>query len=136
MRAPIWRSGVAARSIGRFISDESPISSLSKRWPASSPVIRRIAVPELPMSSACAGCLAGRCSPTPCTRTSLRAGLLDAHAERAHRRHGREAVLAFEKAATSVTPSAMPPSMSARCEIDLSPGTRTAPATPVTGWTT
>ena len=33
---------------------QSPISSLSKLCPASRPVIRRIAVPELPMSSACA----------------------------------------------------------------------------------
>ncbi len=62
-RAPISRSGTATRSIGRRMSEASPISVESKACPASSPMNRRMAVPALPMSSgaaAAAQALAGR----------------------------------------------------------------------------
>ncbi len=98
-RAPIWRSGVATRSIGRFISEASPISSLSKRWPASRPVIRRMAVPEFPMSSACGA----RLEPVQpdAVHRDLRAARSARSARRARAlpRMRRQAIFAFEKAA-------------------------------------
>ena len=45
----------------------------------------------------------------------------------------RQHVLALEQAATVVSPSASAPSISARCEIDLSPGARTRPFRRATG---
>ena len=50
--APISRSGFATRSMGRFISDASPINVDENSCAASRPVNSRIAVPALPMSSA------------------------------------------------------------------------------------
>ena len=131
IRAPIARSGSATRSIGRCISDSSPISTLSnacaREQSHEEPHGRaRIAHVER------AARRRSPCSPTPCTRTSLRARSLDrarpALAARAS--VARQSSLS-RKPATSVRPSAMPPSISARCEIDLSPGTRIARRTPL-----
>ena len=70
MTAPIWRSGSASRRMGRFVSEASPSSAVSNGRPASSPVIMRIVVPELPQSSAPAA--ARRPSkPTPLTSASV-----------------------------------------------------------------
>ena len=53
--APICASGPITRRIGRLDSDSSPNSVVWNRWPASSPHMRRIVVPELPQSIAWAG---------------------------------------------------------------------------------
>src|SRR5919108_385716 len=59
MRAPIICSGTATRSIGRRMSDSSPINVESKRCGASIPIMSRMAVPALPMSSGPRGGLPG-----------------------------------------------------------------------------
>ncbi|OMP13274.1 hypothetical protein COLO4_01963 [Corchorus olitorius] len=46
--APISRSGLATRFIGRLDSEASPVMVTSNGWPASRPESRRIEVPELP----------------------------------------------------------------------------------------
>ncbi len=51
MLAPMSRSGAATRSMGRFCSEESPVSTEVNFCPASRPMDRRMAVPALPMSS-------------------------------------------------------------------------------------
>ena len=126
--APISRSGRAARSIGRRDSDSSPTSTDSNDWPASRPIDSRIAVPALPMSSAWRGAFRP-CSPAPWIRTrpSARRSIATPIA-RIALRVDRQSALA-RKPSTSVTPSAMPPSIIARWEIDLSPGTRSSPCT-------
>ena len=103
---------------------------------ASRPMNRRIAVPALPMSSGAAAAAqavepdavhddvlvppGARCArPCACSARSV----------------ARQSSPA-RKPVMSVTPSAMPPSISARCEIDLSPGTVISPATVPPGPTT
>ena len=78
MFAPILRKGIATRSIGRCMSEASPISSESKRWPASNPVNSRIAVPELPMSREAPAALRPSL-PTPSTTTPCSGPDLPAH---------------------------------------------------------
>ncbi|MCY1553034.1 hypothetical protein D9M68_894760 [compost metagenome] len=46
--APISRSGLATRFIGRLDKDASPVRVLSNVCPASKPASRRMEVPELP----------------------------------------------------------------------------------------
>ena len=58
--APIRRSGSATRRIGRRVSEASPASSVSNGRPASSPISRRIVVPELPQSIGPAGAVQAR----------------------------------------------------------------------------
>ena len=60
--APICRSGSTTRAIGRLLSEASPVMTEKIGWPASSPAIRRIVVPELPQSS---GRIASREQPAP-----------------------------------------------------------------------
>ena len=122
--APIRRSGTATRSIGRRMSE--------RRRSASS---RSAARPAAPSSGAsrCRRCpcraaparRAVRRAPTPCTRTSRAAESLDAHARapRARRAVARQSSPA-RKPLMCVVPWRCAPSISARCEIDLSPGTR------------
>ena len=122
------RSGAATRSMGRRMSEASPIRLDAKGSAASSPIIRRIAVPALPMSSGAPAALRPR-APAPCTRTSPAPRPLDAHPEGLEGPRGRKAVLPGEKAADVGHPLRQSaPSMSARCEIDLSPGTVSVPA--------
>ena len=89
-------------------------------------------VPELPRSSTFEGACRP-CGPTPSTRTSRSAVPIDRHAERLERRLRREAVFAGEEAVDHRRPSAIAPSISARCEIDLSPGTVMRARRPVVG---
>ena len=51
----ILRSGSTTRSIGRPLSESSPLSTANSRCPASNPDSRRAVVPELPASSTSAG---------------------------------------------------------------------------------
>ena len=68
MRAPMRASGSATRRIGRRDRLSSPTSVDAKRWPASSPISSRIAVPALPQSSA-ESVPTRPSTPTPCTVT-------------------------------------------------------------------
>ena len=117
------------------ISDASPVSVASKAWPASSPIESRIAVPALPMSSGRAGA-ARPWRPTPSMMTRPGAGRSTlTPMARIARSVARQSSLS-RKPSTSVVPSAMPPRSTARCEIDLSPGTSTSPRTqpPAATW--
>ncbi len=126
MRAPIICSGTATRSIGRRISDSSPMSVESNLCGASTPIIRRIAVPALPMSSG-AGDGARPCAPTPCTTTSVSAGRSIATPSCPSARAVDRQSSPARNPLMCVSPSASAPSMRARWEIDLSPGTVSEP---------
>jgi len=132
--APICRSGSTMRRIGRRDSDSSPIRVVGKFWAASRPVISRIEVPELPRSSACAGSRRP-CRPTPWTRRWVSASW----SMRTPMARNAFMVLRqsspVRKPRTSDWPSAREASITARCEIDLSPGTRTVPENEPPGWT-
>src|SRR6266508_541894 len=134
MRARIRVSGSATRSIGRALSDSSPLSSKRPCWPARMPVRRRISVPALPQSIGAPGGRSPR-SPAPWTRSSSSAGsstctpsvrtaaIVDSvSAERPNPR-------------TRVSPSHSAPIRTARCEIDLSPGTAMCPTSAPAGST-
>ncbi len=122
IRAPICSSGAMTLAMGLADSDSSPVRTQLNDCPQSSPAIRRIAVPELPRSSACRGARNPR-RPTPCTITSVedRCSMCTPIAAIA-------ASVARQSSPArnpliSVTPSAILPSIRARCETDLSPGT-------------
>ncbi len=126
MRAPIRSSGSSTRRMGRLRSEASPSKVAAIGQPATAPSISRQPVPELPKSRALAGS-AKPPTPTPCTRHSP-----------APRRStcAPSAATALAVLSTSspssrplmrVSPTASAPNISARCEIDLSPGTRTRP---------
>ena len=121
------------RSIGRRISDSSPTSRESKLCADSNPVNSRIAVPALPMSRSCPAAARPR-SPRPRTRTWEGAGRsIATPIARMASRLARQSSLA-RKPRTSLEPVASPDRRMARCEIDLSPGTASGPATREAGW--
>ena len=131
--APMARSGFATRSIGRFMREASPMRCESNACAASSPVNRRIAVPALPMSS---GPFAAPRPRRPQPRISTVSGLRCSTATpsaRIARMLARQSSLG-RNPLISLAPSAMPASITERCEIDLSPGTVSSPAMPLTGW--
>ena len=94
--------------------------------PATTPIISRQPVPELPKSSTPAA-RAKPPTPTPCTRQRPR------RCARPRRPAPRMALPVLSTSSPSsrpemrVSPTASAPKISARCEIDLSPGTRTRP---------
>ena len=103
--APISRSGLATRSMGRCMSDSSPISVEAKDCAASNPANNRMAVPALPMSSACAAALSP-CNPTPRTRTRAGSGCsMRTPSARIALRLARQSSLA-RKPRTSLSPEA------------------------------
>ncbi len=130
--APMSRSGAATRSMGRFMSEESPMSLESKRCAASRPMNRRMAVPALPMFSSDAAAFRP-CIPAPWTITLVVAGRSIAMPIACSAVIVERQSSLARKPLTRVTPCARPPSMSERCEIDLSPGTVSSPPTRVTG---
>ena len=132
MRAPMSLSGAATRSIGRWRSEASPVSSLSNGCPASSPISSRIPVPELPRSRTLVGARSPR-APAPSIRTKP-SGLRSMATPMASRAPwvARQSSLA-RKPCTTVVPSAIAPSISARCEMDLSPATVIRPPMCVVG---
>ena len=123
--SPICISGLSTRPMGRRDSEASPTNLTRISWPAIRPIIRRMPVPELPKSMSPPGSTR---PPTPRPSTSHVAPTL---------RTGQPiacsalAVLSTSspssRPAMAVRPVASAPNISARCEIDLSPGTRTRP---------
>ena len=114
------------RCIGRLRSEASPSKVAVIGQPATAPITSRQPVPELPKSSTPAGC---RKPPTPTPWTATRP-------RRCARPRAPSARMALAVLSTSspssrpeirVSPTARAPKISARCEIDLSPGTRTRP---------
>src|SRR3954468_21814664 len=120
-------TGSRMRCIGRFRRLASPSKVTVIGQPATAPISRRQPVPELPKSSASCGCRKPP-TPTPCTRQApspVRSTLAPS---------ARMALPVLRTSSPSsspkirVSPTASAPKISARCEIDLSPGTRTRPA--------
>ena len=128
MRAPIRESGSITRRMGRRDRLASPTIREAKRWPARMPHKSRIEVPELPQSRSPAGACRP-CSPTPCTFTCPCSGPSIRTPIARKIWAVARASAPSRKPWTSVTPSASAPSMMARCEMDLSPGTRMSPRT-------
>ncbi len=131
--APINRSGSATRPIGRRRSASVPSSVAAKGWPASKPASRRMVVPEPAQNSTSSGWVRPR-SPLPLMLSkpgfSEKPGLLtssisapSACMQRLVARH----TSAGTHPSISISPSAMDPSMRARCVMDLSPGAVTVP---------
>ena len=67
MEAPINRSGLMIRRMGLRLSESSPTRTESNGWAARTPASKRMAVPELPISSAVSG--ASIRPPSPSTST-------------------------------------------------------------------
>ncbi len=102
MSAFISRKGAAMRSMGRRISEASPMSVESKRWPASSPASMRIAAPLLPRSSGRVGRLQPFRTDAADDQPIARATIVltsDVHAQLAYRGERCECVCAFEETA-------------------------------------
>ena len=136
-RAHRRAAACATRSIGRRISDASPISSESNGCAgeqAHEEPHRRAGIAHVEHARAAR---ASPRSPTPSMTHLAGRRPLHVDAEARHRPQRREAVLALEEARDAAcVPEAMAPSISARCEMDLSPGTRSRPAMPAPGSTT
>ena len=124
--APVCASGCVTRAIGRRVNEASPVNSADMPAPATTPITRRAPVPELPKSSAWVGVLkpAGPQPPTSQTPSPR----LQTVAPNWR--------MAWAVASTSspskspvmrLVPVAMAARISARCDIDLSPGTRKCP---------
>ena len=119
------RSGSATRSIGRVESDASPTSRCSPAMLATTPIVRRMVVPELPHSSGDAealrrsGSLVMARMPSSSETLAPRAATIarvDATSSPCER--PRIVEVPFVNAASNKD----------RWEIDLSPGDRTSPS--------
>ena len=129
-RAPISSSGAAIRRIGRRRRESSPVSSTVMPHGARTPMSRRTVVPELPQSMAPSGCEGPKPPQPRMSPARLPSGRFSrlTSAPRA-----RTAPMEDRTSAESSTPdtcevpSAIAEKSTERCEIDLSPGTRTAP---------
>ena len=125
-RAPIRRIGSSIRFIGRRRSEASPSNVAVIGHPPAAPMTSRQPVPELPKSRAAAGA-AKPPTPTPstCHFSSPQ------RSTRAPSARIARAVLITSSPSRSpeitVRPTASAPMISARCEIDLSPGARRRP---------
>ena len=123
--SPICTNGFSTRPMGRRDSEASPISRTRMSWPAIRPIISRMPVPELPKSMSVPGSAR---PPTPRPRTSHAVPTLCTGQPIAS---SALAVLSTSSPSSRpqivVRPVARAPSMRARWEIDLSPGTRTVP---------
>ncbi len=120
------------RAVGRRESYSSPWRSQEKSCPARIPAIMRMVEPELPQSRlSFGGCRCSRPSISMIPSLFLRTS------QPSCRTQAR--VLAqsapVEKLLSRVVPWAIAASMPYRCEIDLSPGSRRAPITFLTGRT-
>ena len=125
-RAPNCSSGPITRCIGRRRNDASPVRNAVRSWLASNPTNNRAPVPALPMSSTSAGS-AKPPTPTPstCQTPSARRSTCAPKARMAW------AVARMSSPSSRpvmhVVPTAKPPSINERWEIDLSPATLTLP---------
>src|SRR6185312_10020167 len=126
-RAPINSRGSSTRRIGLVRSEASPSKTAVIGQPATAPIASRQPVPELQKSSGTGGCAN---PPTPTPR-------IDQANSPVRSTWPPSARIAFAVLSTSspssrpeirVSPTESAPRIKARCEIDLSPGTRTLPA--------
>src|SRR6185312_16005604 len=125
--APINSRGSSTRRIGLVRSEASPSKTAVIGQPATAPITSRQPVPELPKSSGTGGC-ANPPTPTP------RIDQANSPVRSTWAPSARIALAVLSTSSPSsrpeirVSPTESAPRIKARCEIDLSPGTRTLPA--------
>jgi hypothetical protein len=122
--APIWLSGSATLSIGRFCKDWSPLTIAEKACPAKTPSNSLAVVPELPASKTERG--SSRRIFLPSISRRLLLSVIETPKLRRQLIVERQSS-ASKKPLTSVMPRAKAPIMAARWVIDLSPGTDSSP---------
>ena len=125
MSAPMERRGVIIRFIGRLWMELSPVSSDTKFCPARIPEIRRVVVPLFPTSKMSVGEESPR-SPFPWTRISPLLFSMSMPILRKQEMVERQSAPS-RKWMMRVVPLAREPNMTARWEMDLSPGTVISP---------
>ncbi len=137
-RTPMSVSGSRMRRMGRLRREASPSNVASMEWPPTTPIISRVPVPALPKSRTPSG---WRREPTPHPSTCQRPGASrSTSAPRAAQAAAvRSTSSPSSRPSTVVRPFASSPRMSARWEMDLSPGGRRrpfrgAPAAAERGW--
>jgi serine/threonine-protein kinase RsbW len=120
-------SGSMIRRIGRRCNDASPVITVRNGCAAAIPDSSRMVVPELTAST---GDEAAQRPPSPRPVITTVAGALRRIVTPRARRHSSVAAQSAPGEYPLITdsPSAIAPSRAYRCEIDLSPGTRTRPA--------
>src|SRR5690606_36006256 len=119
--APIPRSGLMIRFIGRFAIYSSPATAEWKDELARSPNINRVVVPEFPVSSTSAGSFQ-EASPPLLILTDVPSSSISTPIFRKQLMVLKQSSPS-KNPSTVVVPSAIDPNMIARWEIDLSPGT-------------
>src|SRR5579864_3425287 len=143
------RSGSITRAMGRRRSEASPSSVAAMRLPASRPSNNRIVVPEFAQSSVPCGVENPLPGPPPIGGVTVKplpwppfwldwdgtgTGAIRTPTARRHAMVARTSSPSG-KPRSVLSPSAIDDSISARWAIDLSPGTRSSPATRVAGRT-
>ena len=127
---PIFARGATMRRMGRFLSDSSPVMVTSMSQGATTPMSRRAVVPELPQSMGAAGWL-GPSAPQPVTvPESDPSGWAFKSTSAPKASTARMEARTSSESSTPErceVPSAMAANSTARCEMDLSPGTVTSP---------
>ena len=127
---PIFARGATMRRMGRFLSDSSPVMVTSMSQGATMPMSRRAVVPELPQSMGAAGWL-GPSAPQPVTvPESDPSGWAFKSTSAPKASTARMEARTSSESSTPErceVPSAMAANSTARCEMDLSPGTVTSP---------
>ena len=123
--APIWPRGDMIRCMGLAFRDASPESTAGKSCPARMPQSSLVVVPLLPVYNAPSGAERPR-RPFPCTSTQSGFSSIVIPIFRKQEMVDRQSA-PFKKCVISVVPRAMEPSMTARWEMDLSPGTSISP---------
>jgi hypothetical protein len=114
------------RRIGRRRSDASPVTKAVNGWVARMPSSSRAEVPELPRSMTSPGS-ARPPSPTPSTRHCPSASRTISAPIARNAAAVASTSSPSNRPRISVRPIARAPNISARCEIDLSPGTDIVP---------
>ena len=123
--APIWVRGLIIRPMGRLWIELSPVSTVSKDCPERMPDISLVVVPLFPVSRMPEGA-DSPCSPLPCI--FIRSGVFSISIPILRKQSIVDRQSApWRKFVTSVVPSARAPNMTARCDMDLSPGMETVP---------
>ena len=126
-RAPICDSGSVTRAIGRRRRETSPVITARRSWVARMPSNSRAAVPALRRSRT----VSGSASPPMPTPSIVQApsGCRTTVTPRWPRARAVASTSSpSSRPVTRVRPTARAPSIRARCEIDLSPGTAGAPS--------
>ena len=125
--APISARGSRMRRIGRLRSEASPSKVAEIGWPPTTPIISLVPVPALPKSSVASGS-ASPPMPTPCTLQRPSPWRSTAAPSWRQACAVRSTSSPSSRPSIFVSPMERRPRIRARCEIDLSPGTRTRPS--------